>query len=203
MFAYCGNNPVSRADHGGQFWNVIIGAVVGAAASAVAQMVTNAIEKRPLTDGLASAVVVGAVGGAIAATGMGMFAQAAWTTVAAFSGDALQQGIDSGFKNIKWGQSVRTGLVAGATSLIGSQVGKKIFGGIEDLGKSYISKGHQQNFTGITRALKGKSHTSYYCSGMAYVEKGKRLVNFYRGVSSCVGSFIGISTGFANNLIPD
>jgi hypothetical protein len=29
MFAYCGNNPVSRADDGGECWHVVIGAVVG------------------------------------------------------------------------------------------------------------------------------------------------------------------------------
>lgn len=35
MFAYCGNNPVSRNDETGDFWNFIVGAVVGAVVSAV------------------------------------------------------------------------------------------------------------------------------------------------------------------------
>ena len=131
-----------------------------------------------------------------------MVAQAAWTGVAAAAGDALQQGIDSKFTSIDPIQSVRAGLVAGATSLIGSYAGKKFFGGIEDLGTTYISKGHQKNLIGVTRALCGKSHTSYYRSGSALVAKGKKIVNFYRGVSSSLGSFIGISTGLANNLIP-
>ena len=33
MCAYCGNNPVIRTDDGGDFWNIIIGAVVGAVVS--------------------------------------------------------------------------------------------------------------------------------------------------------------------------
>ena len=145
LYAYCGNNPVSRADHGGQFWNVVIGAVVGAAVSSATQIASNLIAGEDWHKGVASAAIVGAVGGAVAATGLGMFAQAALTSVAAAAGDALQQGIDNNFKGkIDVGQSIRTGLVAGATSLIGSQVGKKLFGGIEDLGNAYIFKGHQK-----------------------------------------------------------
>ena len=202
MFAYCGNNPVSRADDGGEFWNVVIGAVVGAAASVVTQVVSNVVQKKDWTEGLVSAAVVGAVGGAVVATGLGVVAQAVWTGVAAAAGDALQQGVDKGFDKIDPVQSVRTGLVAGATSLIGSYAGKKFLGGIEDLGNAYISKGHLKNLTGVTRALNGKSHTSYYRSGSALVAKGEKIVNFYRGASSCLGSLIGISTGLANNLIP-
>ncbi len=159
LYAYCDNNPVTRADKGGQFWNFVIGAVVGAAASVVIQVVSNVVQGKDWTEGLASAAVVGAVGGAVAATGLGMVAQAAWTGVAAAAGDALQQGIDNGFDQIDPVQSVRTGLVAGATSLIGSYAGKKFWGGIEDLGNTYIFKGHQKNLTGVTRALSGKSHT--------------------------------------------
>ena len=29
LFAYCGNNPVMRGDADGEFWNIVIGAVVG------------------------------------------------------------------------------------------------------------------------------------------------------------------------------
>ena len=30
-YAYCGNNPITRADEGGEFWHIIVGAVVGVA----------------------------------------------------------------------------------------------------------------------------------------------------------------------------
>ena len=44
LFAYCDNNPVIRADHGGEFWNVVIGAVVGGAVSLVTSIVSEVIE---------------------------------------------------------------------------------------------------------------------------------------------------------------
>ena len=44
MFAYCNNNPVVRKDSGGDFWNVVIGAVVGGAISLVSSIVSEAIE---------------------------------------------------------------------------------------------------------------------------------------------------------------
>ena len=202
LFAYCGNNPISREDDGGEFWNVVIGAVVGAVASVVTQAVSNVVQGKDWKEGVVSAAVVGAVGGAIAATGLGMAAQAVYTGLAAAAGDALQQGVDKGFDKIDPAQSIRTGLVAGATSLIGSYAGQKFLGGIEDVGNACISAGHQKNLTGVTRALVGKSHTSYYRSGSTLVAKGKKIVNVYRGASSSLGSVIGISTGLANNLIP-
>ncbi len=32
MFSYCGNNPVSRADESGQFWGIVVAAIVGVVA---------------------------------------------------------------------------------------------------------------------------------------------------------------------------
>ena len=202
MFAYCGNDPINKEDRNGKFWNILVGAVVGAAASAVTQIASNLINGNNWSDGIVSAVVVGSVGGAIAATGLGIGMQAALTGIAASAGDALQQGVDNGFDKIDGWKAIRTGLVAGATSLIGSYAGKRFLGGIEDLGNSYISQGHQKNLTGVIRALDGESHTSYYRAGVKLIEKGTQLVNFYRGAGSCLGSFIGISTGMANNLAP-
>ena len=44
MFAYCDNNPVIRFDNGGTFWNIVIGAAVGAIVSGVVSFATQAIE---------------------------------------------------------------------------------------------------------------------------------------------------------------
>lgn len=41
MFAYCGNNPVSREDDGGEFWNFVIGAAVGGLVGGVVSAVTS------------------------------------------------------------------------------------------------------------------------------------------------------------------
>ena len=79
MFAYCGNNPVSRADKNGDAWNILIGAVVGAVVGAVAgvvgqvisDVVTSAIEgevKISNWQTYAGAAIGGAAGGLVLAT---------------------------------------------------------------------------------------------------------------------------------------
>ena len=35
LYAYCGNNPVARADEGGEFWNIVTGTISGALTSSV------------------------------------------------------------------------------------------------------------------------------------------------------------------------
>ena len=67
MFAYCGNNPVSRNDEDGEFWNIIGGAIVGALVGVASQAISNLIDGNPIGDGLAKAAVTGAVGGALTA----------------------------------------------------------------------------------------------------------------------------------------
>ena len=41
LFAYCGNNPISRADSNGEAWHVLIGAVLGGAFEIGAQLISN------------------------------------------------------------------------------------------------------------------------------------------------------------------
>ena len=74
MFAYCGNNPVSRADDCGEFWHIIVGAVVGAVVNGALKVIENITDNDPSTDwndGLVLSVATGAVTGAFAVTGCG------------------------------------------------------------------------------------------------------------------------------------
>ena len=80
MFAYCGNNPVSRKDDGGEFWNFVIGAVVGAVIGAVTTAVDAVKEGgwAALTSGKTWAKIgvsagCGAINGTVAASGAHMF----------------------------------------------------------------------------------------------------------------------------------
>ena len=41
LFAYCGNNPVSRKDDGGEFWTIVGGALLGGAISAGFEIVSQ------------------------------------------------------------------------------------------------------------------------------------------------------------------
>ena len=75
LFAYCGNNPISRADSGGQFWHIVAGAALGAVAGVVTKMITNAISGQEMTNGLLTAGISGAMSGGLAASGVGLVGQ--------------------------------------------------------------------------------------------------------------------------------
>jgi len=44
LYAYCDNNPVMRVDGDGEFWNVIVGGLVGIASQFVSDIITSAID---------------------------------------------------------------------------------------------------------------------------------------------------------------
>jgi hypothetical protein len=41
LYAYCDNNPISRADKGGEIWNFVIGAAIGAGIEIASQVITS------------------------------------------------------------------------------------------------------------------------------------------------------------------
>lgn len=99
MFAYCGNNPVIRADAGGTLWHVAFGAIVGGVSSGVLKL----IECRKTGDSLGETVgqvlvstVCGAVGGALAATGIGIVGQAVIGGALGAAESVANQLIDNG-----------------------------------------------------------------------------------------------------------
>ncbi|MBO5231949.1 MAG: RHS repeat-associated core domain-containing protein [Clostridia bacterium] len=70
LFAYCGNNPVTRADDTGRGWWVVAGALIGGIAGGVTKIVSNVTTGKKWNEGVIGAVVGGAVyGGVLAATG--------------------------------------------------------------------------------------------------------------------------------------
>lgn len=81
MFAYCGNNPVSREDTGGEFWHLVAGAIVGAVSQYVGDVVSNIVSGKSLIESLvptSSAVdyMAAAASGALAASGVGALGSA-------------------------------------------------------------------------------------------------------------------------------
>ena len=104
LFAYCGNNPVSREDDGGKFWHIVIGAAIGAAANAASKIVENLFDNNPETDwndGLGLAIVTGAVTGGVAVTGLGPAVQMAVNAAA-----TAIEGLPDVVKDIKNGKNV-------------------------------------------------------------------------------------------------
>lgn len=86
LFAYCGNNPVNRADDGGEFWHIVVGAAIGGIIGAVSAAVSggDAID-------IAIGFLAGAGGGALAASGAGVFVQAVGSATIAMTSNAAQQ----------------------------------------------------------------------------------------------------------------
>ena len=41
LFAYCDNNPITRVDNGGQFWNIVAGAVIGGGLELAGQLLSG------------------------------------------------------------------------------------------------------------------------------------------------------------------
>ena len=122
LFAYCDNNPVMRVDLGGDFWHIVIGAVVGALISGVVTVVSNAIEGESLTEGLGTAMLTGAASGALAASGVGVVGQIVGGAAISMTGNAAQQGIDilQGEKESFDGGSM---LLDGAIAAVGGKWG--------------------------------------------------------------------------------
>ena len=86
MFAYCGNNPVSRKDTGGEFWHLVVGGVIGGVIGGI----SAALSGGDAVDILIG-VAAGAASGVLAATGAGAIAQAVGSTAIAMASNATTQ----------------------------------------------------------------------------------------------------------------
>ena len=82
LYAYCSNNPVTRADDEGHFWHLILGAVIGVASQYISDVVTNLSQGKSFTESLVPTSTLAdyaaaGLSGAIAATGIGFGASVA------------------------------------------------------------------------------------------------------------------------------
>ena len=91
MFAYCGNNPVDRADSSGEIWHIAAGAIVGAGFGVITKIITNKISGEQWNSGLGTAAVAGAVSGGLAASGAGLATQVVGNSVISMANNAVDQ----------------------------------------------------------------------------------------------------------------
>lgn len=130
MFAYCGNNPVSRKDDGGEFWNVIVGAAIGAVVNTVVSYAASKMagEEFSLADA-AVAFAGGAITGAVAATGLGAFGQALVGAAVGFGGSVMNNVLEG--ETISWGTAAINGIAGFAGGLIGGNGIRKAGGKLD------------------------------------------------------------------------
>ena len=122
LFSYCDNNPVIRIDRGGEFWNVLIGAVVGAVVGVAGQLVsdlTTSFISGEWTisnwQTYAGAFAGGAVGGAILG-GTGNVALANTASGYATTGIGLSLEKVTGATDKSWGEIAINAAADGAIS---------------------------------------------------------------------------------------
>ena len=200
LFAYCGNNPVIREDKGGEFWNVVIGAVVGGVVSGAIAAATSYAKTGKVDWGsVAINAAVGAVGGAVAATGLGALAQAGLTAATSGVGNFAEQCYTKGINNVNYMDVAGSALVEGVTSLVGTGAGKLAAGKIESAGTALLNKGKDKLLTGMVRKTVGQSHSHLLKQGAKYATQGLKKINVFRGTSSVIGSGIGAFTSIGYN----
>ena len=86
LFAYCGNNPISRKDDGGECWHIVIGAGIGGIIGGI----STALGGGNFID-IVIGTAAGFVGGALAASGAGAFAQAVGSAFISMTSNATQK----------------------------------------------------------------------------------------------------------------
>ena len=193
MFAYCGNNPVARADNGGEFWNIVIGAVVGGIVSAATTAIQSYREngevnwQKTIISG-----VVGAVGGGVAATGLNALIQAGITMAASAAGDVLTQMVDVYTVDAKYDllQTIHNTFLAGACSFIGSGLGYITSYGHASLGAELLEKGTEKAGQAFARSNLGSSCSKLVRQAEALLKQGSVNTNIGRGISSVTGTLL-------------
>ena len=82
LFAYCGNNPIERNDEDGEFWHILVGAIVGVVTQYVSDVVSNLASGKSFVESLSPTstwadYASAAISGGLAATGIGLAASVA------------------------------------------------------------------------------------------------------------------------------
>ena len=201
LFAYCDNNPITRIDNGGEAWNIIIGAVVGGVISGVVAGVSSYKQTGRVDVGSVFINAgVGAISGAVAATGLGAFAQAGITAVVTGAGNFVEQCHTNGLNDINWGDVACSTVLGGLTSLAGTGAGKLVANKLNTSGTALINKGRDKLLTGVIKRELGQSHSKLIRQGTKFIAQGTFKVNTFRGISSVLGSGIGgASFGYNSN----
>lgn len=129
--------------------------------------------------------------GGVAATGLGVFAQAGITAATAAVGDAATQLYDVSRgkqKEYDFERTIRNTAVAAGCSLAGSAFGE-ITSGIRRMnGEAQIVKGVQKYIKSEINDMMGKSYSNLARTGLKLIKSGLRQVNIARGISSVTGT---------------
>lgn len=156
MFAYCGNNPVNRADPSGTFFGTLVGAIGGAIGGFISAKMNGDDPLKGALIGVGTGALAGlAVDFAAATGGLGGIA------IAAFGG-AAAGGLDSMANDVANGKPVDVGSVflsAGVGSMANllsfSLVDTSVLKAGGNILKNFVSNGSKQLLGNTTRKVAG------------------------------------------------
>ena len=191
LFAYCDNNPVIRADDGGEFWNYVIGGVVGAVVGGVSAALNGGDWKS-----IALAAGIGAVGGLLAASGIPAgFQIAAGGLLSGGSNLATQTLIEGkSLQQVDWlDVALDTAIGAGASGLSYGVTKNAAM-----TAENTINKGVNKIVTGKSiLANTGRYGKGTIKKGLGIMRSGVKSLNTVQGKSSVIGSSLG---GFVTTI---
>jgi len=206
-YGYCLNNPLIYVDENGEFWHIVIGALVGG----VVNLVANINNSQGFWEHLA-AFGVGALGGAVTAAVGGSDGGASFlaiTGTAAGMG-ALTMGTNSiiaqtgpnfsGMNNVNWGAVGKNALVGGASGFASGAVG------VWATNSGMLVKGINSPVLRSLVASPLASGTGHIVGGTTYnLLEGQSLGNAFSnsfngiGQSIAMGTMLGVTTTIVNS----
>lgn len=153
LYAYCDNNPVTRRDTEGDFWNLAAGAIIGAAIGGGTEMVFQALEGNFDLESIAVAAIGGALSGAFAATGIRVKGQ--MIANAAINGISELYNQKDNIRNKEWGkvftnvgEAIGIGAVSGYIGGSGYKAKNSAYSNLmsekDSLFRGYVSNGYKK-----------------------------------------------------------
>ena len=178
LYAYCDNNPLVRVDDEGDFWHIVVGAVVGAAIGAISEATAGGDWRTILVS-----TAAGALSGGLACTGLGVGALVA-ANVAISAGESfINQTIKKGVKNVNYAEVALDGVIGGVNAALGGKgsgtkhlnnLGKRT---TKRIVKSVASQGSRAGIKQAGKAVRyyAKSTKNYYKDYAKQLAKGNAI----------------------------
>lgn len=162
MFAYCGNNPVIRADHGGDFWHIVASAAIGGLIGGISSIVGQAVSGQKINWAeVGVSAASGALTGAITAACPGM--------------GAVATGIVHGV--VGAGTHVATELVNGRTPTVAGTLAAGITSGVLAGGSKAIS--NKLTTTKLYRSVSTAEAKNFSSTGKLSAGSGQMEGKFF------------------------
>ena len=167
LFAYCDNNPVMRVDEDGEFWHILVGAVVGGVVSGIISTLEQLSENGEVNlQKVLVSTAAGALSGALATVGaapvVGALIQFTGNAMISAGESILTQAIDNGgFGNLDVSQVISDALLGGLSN-IGNGLSKGVSKHLMTQGKQATKQISKKGFRKAAKYYFSQTATLFY-----------------------------------------